>query len=133
VRIGDEIAHAGRMPVVAPSHVVGRVHPLLHDGPFPGFVNHEGVQVKLKTVSNGVVIDASGEPAGAGQFIAIQPDPAGEFSQLSGVRCECRPRPPQMAKPHSAKRGLSPRLSAPMTEVVMPEECQPIPITQPRA
>jgi len=35
--------------------------------------------------------------------------------------------------PSSAARGASPRLRAPMTEVVIPEECQSIPITEPNA
>jgi len=51
----------------------------------------------------------------------------------SGVRREWRPRPPQIVKPSSEKRGLRPRLSAPRTEVVMPEECQSMPMTAPSA
>src|ERR1039457_5291160 len=72
------------MPVVAPGQVVGRIHPLLYDGPLTGFVNHEGMQVELKAIGNGVVVHARGEPAGAGQFIAIQPSSTGEFTQLVG-------------------------------------------------
>ncbi len=33
----------------------------------------------------------------------------------------------------SCARGLSPRFNAPMTDVVMPDECQSIPITAPSA
>ena len=35
--------------------------------------------------------------------------------------------------PSSCARGLSPRLSAPITDVVMPDECQSMPITEPSA
>ena len=49
----------------------------------------------------------------------------------SGVRREWLPRPPQTKRPSSASRGASPRLSAPSTLVVMPDECQSIPITAP--
>ena len=51
----------------------------------------------------------------------------------SGVRRECLPRPPHTKIPSSAARGLRPRLSAPITEVVTPDECQSIPITLPNA
>jgi hypothetical protein len=34
--------------------------------------------------------------------------------------------------PSSFRSGVSPRLSAPMTLVVMPEECQSIPMTAPK-
>lgn len=61
MRIADEFAHAARMPVVAPGRVAGGVHLLLHDEPLPGFVNHEGMQVELKAVGNGVVVHASGQ------------------------------------------------------------------------
>lgn len=42
------------------------------------------MQVELKAVGNGVVVHARGEPAGAGQFIAIQPGSAGEFTEFIG-------------------------------------------------
>src|SRR5208282_2003555 len=47
----------------------------------------------------------------------------------SGVWRECRPRPPQTWMPSSPESGASPRLSAPITLVVTPEECQSIPMT----
>jgi len=43
----------------------------------------------------------------------------GEITEVLPLR-RCRPRPPQTYSPNSAARGLSPRLSAPMTDVVMP-------------
>src|SRR5436853_202906 len=55
-----------------------------------------------------------------------------EFNS-AGVWRECRPLPPQTYTPNSDSRGFRPLLSAPKTEVVMPEECQSIPITQPSA
>ncbi len=49
----------------------------------------------------------------------------------SGVRREWRPRPPHTCSPSSPATGASPRLSAPTTLVVMPDECQSIPMTAP--
>src|SRR4051794_904463 len=49
----------------------------------------------------------------------------------AGVLRECRPRPPQIWMPSSPARGLRPRLRAPITDVVIPDECQSMPITLP--
>ncbi len=49
----------------------------------------------------------------------------------SGVLRECLPRPPQTWRPSSPASGASPRFSAPITLVVMPDECQSMPITAP--
>jgi hypothetical protein len=38
-----------------------------------------------------------------------------------------------MWMPSSSARGVKPRLSAPITDVVIPEECQSMPMTVPRA
>jgi hypothetical protein len=48
-----------------------------------------------------------------------------------GVCREYLPRPPQTWMPSSFSRGANPRFSAPITLVVMPEECQSMPITAP--
>src|ERR1700758_2235816 len=40
-----------------------------------------------------------------------------------GVCRECLPRPPQTWTPSSCSNGASPRFRAPITLVVMPEEC----------
>jgi hypothetical protein len=49
-----------------------------------------------------------------------------------GVCREYLPRPPQTLMPSSLRNGVSPRLRAPMTLVVMPDECQSIPMTAPK-
>jgi hypothetical protein len=41
------------------------------------------------------------------------------------------PRPPQTWTPSSPPSGVRPRFSAPMTLVVIPEECQSMPMTAP--
>ncbi len=53
-------------------------------------------------------------------------------SSSAGVAREWLPRPPQTWTPSSWAMGFRPRFSAPSTEVVMPEECQSIPITAPK-
>lgn len=50
-----------------------------------------------------------------------------------GVLSECLPRPPQTYRPRCGEIGLMARLSAPMTLVVIPEECQSMPMTHPSA
>ena len=49
----------------------------------------------------------------------------------NGVLRDCLPRPPQTWIPSSPESGSSPRFSAPITLVVMPEECQSMPMTAP--
>jgi hypothetical protein len=60
--------------------MAGRIHTLLYDGPFPRLVDHEGVQVKLKAISDGVIVYASREATGSGEFITVQPSATGEGS-----------------------------------------------------
>src|SRR5215470_4971436 len=48
-----------------------------------------------------------------------------------GVFRDCLPRPPQTKRPISRAIGARPRFSAPRTLVVIPDECQSMPITQP--
>ena len=67
----------------------------------------------------------------AASAVASIPTRAPTASSSSGVRRDCFPRPPQTWIPSSWRNGASPRLSAPITLVVMPEECQSIPITAP--
>ena len=66
-----------------------------------------------------------------GDRVGIDGERLATASNSCGVARECLPRPPQTERPSSPCNGLSPRLSAPSTLVVMPEECQSIPITAP--
>ena len=84
VGVGDEVADGGGVPVIAAGEAVVLVHALLDDGPLAGFVNDEGVKVELKAIGDGVVIDASGEAAGAGELIAVKAGEAGERDELVG-------------------------------------------------
>ena len=129
----DEVAHGGGVPVVAARQAAGFVHALLHHGPLPVGGEHERMQIDLEAVVHGVVVDARREPAGAHERVAVEAEPIRELRSSSGVRRDWRPRPPQMKRPSSCARGLRPRLSALITDVVMPEECQSMPITDPRA
>ena len=71
VRFRDEIAHSGRMPVVASGEPAFLVHALLNDGPFTGLINDEGMQVELEAIGDGVVVDPGGETAGTGKVVAV--------------------------------------------------------------
>ena len=57
--------------------------------------DHEGVQVDLEAVGDGVVVDPRRQPAGAHQRFAVQPVRSATARSSSGVLRECRPRPPQ--------------------------------------
>jgi len=84
VRIGDEVADSRRVPVIAPRETVGLVHALLDDSPFAGFVDDKGVEIELESVGNGVVVNAGGEAACAGQIVAVEAGVRGEVDEFVG-------------------------------------------------
>jgi len=84
VRIGDEVANSGRVPMIAAGEAIALVHALLHDCPLTGFVDDERVEVELKAIGDGVVVDAGGEAAGAGEILAVEAGTGGELNQLVG-------------------------------------------------
>ena len=107
-----------------------RVHSLPHDGPFAISRDHERVQIQLEAVADRVVVHDS-RLVRASVFPSTPVRSPNCFSSF-GVSREWRPRPPQITIPRS-KRALIPRFNAPITDVVIPEECQSIPMTQPNA
>ena len=93
--------------------------------------HHERVQVDLKAVGDRVVVDARGQAAGAHERVAVEPaalarSARSSLRRLARVACRVRRRCRCRAR---RARGFSPRFSAPITDVVMPEECQSMPIT----
>jgi hypothetical protein len=63
--------------VVSSRHSVPIVQALLHYRPFALRSHDKTVQVDLKAVGDGVVINSSGEPAGAYQCVRIETAPLG--------------------------------------------------------
>ena len=51
----------------------------------------------------------------------------------AGVLRECFPLPPAIYMPRSLNRGFNVFFNAPITDVVIPDECQSMPSTQPNA
>src|SRR5258708_32697679 len=82
VRLRNEIANGGRVPVIPPRHAAPVIQTLLHDGPFAIRGHHETMQVDLKSIGDSVVVDARGEPAGADQGFAIKAATLGNQSQF---------------------------------------------------
>ena len=89
------------------------------------------MQVQVEAILHGRAIDLGDQPAGPGQCGAVEADPLANRDQL------LRGLPRMLAAaaatwmPSSFASGASPRFSAPMTLVVMPDECQSMPITAP--
>jgi hypothetical protein len=92
------------MPMVPPRLLVIAVHALLHDRPFAVVGHEEPVRVEIETILNGGAVDFGDKAARAGEPGAVETDTLAQHA---------------------------PRLRAPMTLVVMPEECQSIPMTAP--
>jgi hypothetical protein len=72
------------------------------------------VEINLETVSDAVVVDFGRKAAGALEGIAVEPAGIGDLGEFARGR-------------------TAGRLRALMTEVVMPEECQSMPMTLPKA
>jgi hypothetical protein len=117
--------------MVAPRRPPLAVHALLDHRPSALVGDEEAVQVEVEPVLERGAVDLGDEPARAGQVASVEPGLVARGGQLRRVAREWRPRPPQTLMPSSPARGLRPRFSAPMTLVVIPDECQSIPITAP--
>ena len=118
--------------MIAPCLPALAVHALLHHRPVAVVGDDETVQVEIEAVLHGGAIDLGHETAGLRELAAVEADLVPDRDEFARVCRECFPRPPQTWMPSSFCSGVSPRLSAPMTLVVMPEECQSIPMTAPK-
>src|SRR5690242_9798988 len=83
VRLGDEVTHRWRVPVITPGHAALIVQSLLDHGPLTVRSHDEVMQVDLKTVSDRVVVDASREPAGPHESVSIEAASLAQHTQLS--------------------------------------------------
>src|SRR6185503_6317730 len=66
--------------VIAARQSGGVVHSLLYNRPFAAAADNKGMQVKLETVRDGIVVNPCGQAAVASQFLAVE---AGTFSHRS--------------------------------------------------
>ena len=91
------------------------------------------MQVDLESVDDRVVVDLRGQPAGAHQRFAVEAGLLGDRAQFVGRVA----RMPAAAAADVDAELVRPRIEAafqaPSTDVVMPDECQSIPITLPSA
>ena len=127
-----KLVSVARMPVIAARLPLVAVHALLHHRPVAVIGDEEAMQVEVEAVLHGGAVDLRHQAAGAREGCARRmPTGRRAPSSSSGVRRECLPRPPQTWIPSSLCSGARPRFSAPITLVVMPDECQSIPMTAP--
>ena len=80
---GNEVAHCGRVPVIATRHPRAIVQALLHDGPFTSIGDDEAVQIDLKTVGDRVVIDSRCQSTRSHQRVRIEPATLRDSAQLT--------------------------------------------------
>jgi hypothetical protein len=105
------------MPMVPARLLVVAVHALLHDRPLAVIGDEESVQIEIEAVLDRGAVDLGDEAARAGKLGAVEADTFAQQAQL----------------PSFPESGCNPRLRAPMTLVVMPDECQSMPMTAPKA
>ena len=106
VRLAGKIAHRGGMPVIAAGQPARFVHALLHHRPFARRGDDERVQVDLKSVGDGVVVDAGVRRLVRTSSSPSRPRRSARARSSSGVLRECLPRPPQTYMPNSPARGI---------------------------
>ena len=115
VRIRGEVADLGRVPVISARQMIDGVHALLHDRPFAGAADDESVQIELKAVGDGVVVDLRRQPTGARQRFAIKSCAGGEAAKFLGRAARVpTATSADVTAPSREKRGLRPRFNAPM-------------------
>lgn len=86
----------------------------------------------MKTILNRGAVDLRDQPARIGQCHAVEPYSPSDLEQLRRRLAEsASPVHRRRKMPSSPLSGARPRFSAPITLVVIPEECQSMPITAP--
>src|SRR5215471_5797551 len=72
MRLGDEVSYGSRVPMVPASQTAPVVEALLDDSPLASRGQNEIMQVDLKPVGDGVVVDSGGKPARTDKGIAVE-------------------------------------------------------------
>jgi len=80
--ISNEVADRCGVPVISTRQPVLIIQALLDYGPLAFRGDYKTVQVDLKAVSNGVVVDARCEPAGTHQSVTVEAAFVGKCSKL---------------------------------------------------
>jgi hypothetical protein len=106
--------------VIAARLAKGFIHALLNDAPMALGCGKKGVKVQVKPILNRGVVDLGNQSAGSDQRRRIHACHLADLYKFFG----------RAARMQSF--GASPRFNAPTTLVVIPEECQSMPITAPK-
>ena len=107
------------------------VHALLHHDPAPLVGDDEAVEVEIEAVLHRGAVDLGDQPARLGERRPVETDSFADFDEFLRRLPRISPAAAADVNPEFAASGFRPRFNAPITLVVMPEECQSIPITAP--
>src|SRR5881227_2028340 len=133
MRLLHEAAYALGEPVISARLATVDVHALLDDRPGAVVRDDEPVQVEIEAVLDERAVHLGDEPAGARQRLSID---AGPFSELHQLGRRATRVTAAAAADGQADLTLAPGeapLERASTLVVIPLECQSIPITHPSA
>lgn len=86
------------------------------------------MQIKLKTIGDRIVVYAGSKPAGSHQGITMKAGLHAEAAKLVRRATRMSTTAATDHQPGSSNLGFSPLLRAPITGVVIPDECQSMPI-----
>ena len=137
MRIIDEARQSLRKPVIAPRLLAFAVHALLHDGPLSIVGDNKAVQVKIEAILHCRAVDLRNQPACHGKSCSVDTDlvtDGNEFLRRSPrmVAASSTDVNAQLVAERRQPSLEGTGLRAPMTLVVIPEECQSMPITAPK-
>lgn len=117
--------------MIAPCQAAVAVHALLHNRPTAVIGYKEAVQIEVEAVLHRRAVDLGDEPACLRQGCPVKPHLRANLFQLGRCPTGMIASPPHTCSPNSPASGFRPRFNAPMTLVVMPEECQSMPMIVP--
>jgi len=109
------------------------IHALLDHAPLAVDRREKAVQVQVVAILDRGAVDLRDQPARAHQRVRIDPGALPHLNELRRRAARVSAFAAQTNRPSSVRTGARPRFNAPMTLVVMPEECQSIPMTAPNA
>src|SRR6476619_7081575 len=120
-----------RKPMVASSLLALRVHSLLNNGPAAIVGDDKGMKIELEASTTAALSTLATSRLVLANSAPSKPTFSPIKASSGGVCRENRPRPPHTWMPSSSCSGARPRFKAPITLVVIPDECQSMPMTAP--
>jgi hypothetical protein len=131
VRFVDQAPQTLGEPVIAPGLAAIAVHTLLGHDPASVIGGDEAMEIKVEPNLDGRAVDLGDQPTSPGERRAGGTEPVTDHNKLMRRLAQATAPPAANMDAKLSRQRCQAALQAPMTSVVIPEECQSIPITAP--